>query len=808
MRFAVLGPLEVSHNGGPVSLGGRKQRMLLAMLLLHANEVVSRTELVEALWGERPPRSAAESLDTYVYRLRRLLGHERLLRAPGGYRLCVEAGELDADEFERLVATANAAAEAGIHTAAAAVLGEALALWRGSAWAEMLDEPLADGEARRLEEVRLGALESRIEAELAIGRGAELVPELEQLVSDHPLRERLIGDLMLALYRAGRQADALEAFRAARERLVEELGLEPGPELYELQRRILQHDPTLGERRRVVVPASRARRMLLGVAALALAGVITAAFVFSSAAPHARGASLAGANGLLGMSGGSGAIVTATRLTGAPGAVATAAGSVWVADPGSGTVTRIDPGSGLVVERLDIGGDPGSIVSGGGAIWVASTVGATVVRIDPTSEMVTQTITLGGLNPDAIAFGSGQLWVADSSARAVFEIDPTTGSVTRTVALDLRPSAVALAGGGLWVAGYDTGTVEKLDPRSGRTVAVVRVGDGPVALGFHAGALWVANSLDATVSRIDLHTLAVRGTVPVGSGPSALAIDMGSVWVANQYSGTLSKIDPGRDRVVRTVNVGGQPTSLTAGMGRLWAGVGASGNSHRGGTLVLLTTQSFGAVDPALFNTTEPPQFDGLAYDTLVTFQHSGGSDGLRLVPDLALAIPPPTGGGSTYEFRVRPGIRYSNGQTLRAGDFRRGIERCSASAPPASATSWGSSAPRIALRGPRGATSRAGSSPTTRPAQWCSTSPRPIPSSCSSSPSRTTRRRSLGEYRTTKPGPGSRRAPAPTGSSASTKPRLASSATDSFASGRTLPSPTVTPTRSYGASGTLNGPQ
>ncbi len=171
MRFAVLGPLEVSLNGGPVSLGGRKQRTLLAMLLLHANEGVSRGQLVEALWGEHPPRSAAESLDAYVYRLRKLLGHDRLLREAGGYLLRVESGELDAEQFEQLIGIAGRAAEAGDHGAAAAALASALTLWRGSAWVDLLDEPLADIEARRLEELRLRAVESRIEAELVSGRG-------------------------------------------------------------------------------------------------------------------------------------------------------------------------------------------------------------------------------------------------------------------------------------------------------------------------------------------------------------------------------------------------------------------------------------------------------------------------------------------------------------------------------------------------------------------------------------------------------------------------------------------------------------
>ena len=212
----------------------------------------------------------------------------------------------------------------------------------------------------------------------------------------------------------------------------------------------------------------------------------------------------------------------------------------------------------------------------------------------------------------------------------------------------------------------------------------VHVGTGPVALAAAAGSLWVANSLDATVSRVDLGTLAVRATIPVGSGPTALAVDAGSVWVANQYSGTVSRIDPPHNRVLASVHVGGSPTSLTAARGRLWVGVGANGASHRGGTLVIVTSLRFGSgqggspafADPAFYFFAASPQFIGLAYDTLVTFNKSPGADGLRLVPDLALAIPAPADGGAIYQFHLRPGIRYSDGRPLRASDFRRGIER------------------------------------------------------------------------------------------------------------------------------------
>jgi YVTN family beta-propeller protein len=685
MEFRILGRLEVLDDGRELALGGAKQRAVLAVLLLHRQEVVLIDRLVDELWGERPPPTAAQTVRVYVSRLRKALGNGVLETRGRGYLLAVDPAQIDAGRFEALVADARAVLESGEAGRAAELMVDALELWRGFPLEEFAYEPFAQAEIARLQEARLAALEDRIDAELSIGRGAELVPELERLVAEHPVRERLVAALMLALYRARRQTDSLAVYRAMRQGLVEELGLEPGPELRELERRILQHDPTLAAARVAVRAAGpRVRRTRPTAAALALGMVLVAAFVFSSGAAHQREPMLAGSSGIVEVNAASGRLVSATQLAGTPGAVGGGGGSVWVADPGAGEVSRIDPGSGVVVDQVLVGGEPGSIVGGDGAIWVASTVGATVTRIDPTTEAVTQTISLPGANPGGIAYGDGALWVTDSVKHELFEIDPTTGSLQRTLSLDVQPSAVVIAGGTIWVAGYSNATVERLDPTSGRIEARVRVGDGPGALAFGAGSLWVANSLDSTVSRIDPSTLAVTATIPVDSGPTALAFAGGTVWVANQYSATVSRIGPRRDRVMGSVGVGGQPTSLTVSGSRVWVGVAADSGSHRGGTLVILSPgqltssspTALVSVDPAFYNVANNPQFTGLAYDSLVNFEQSPGADGLRLVPDLAVSIPTPSGGGATFAFRIRPGIRYSNGQPLRAQDFRRAFER------------------------------------------------------------------------------------------------------------------------------------
>jgi DNA-binding SARP family transcriptional activator len=275
VEFLVLGPVEARLDGGALPLGGPKQRVLLALLLLNANEVVSRDRLVDSLWGERAPESAQRSLGTYVSRLRTLLGADRIERRPPGYLLHVEPGELDLERFEALLEQGRAAA--GDPATAHGHLRDALGLWRGPALADLATEPALGVEAQRLEERRLLALEARIDAELALGGGPELLGELERLISEHPFQQRLLGQLMLGLYRAGRPAEALAAYQAFRRRFAEDLGLEPSVELRTLERRILEQDPTLGPAAAAPTVASRRRAtrawMLAGAVALALIGV-------------------------------------------------------------------------------------------------------------------------------------------------------------------------------------------------------------------------------------------------------------------------------------------------------------------------------------------------------------------------------------------------------------------------------------------------------------------------------------------------------------------------------------------------------
>lgn len=241
VEFRLLGPLEARRDGRVVELRGAKRRAVLAILVLHANEVVRADRLIEEVWGEQRPTNASAALQNHISRLRKDLGAEVLVTKPWGYVLRAGSDDVDLFRFERLFTEAKALPA----RERAALLAEALALWRGPALADLANEPALALEIGRLEDMRLAALEQRIDADLELGRHEELIPELEGLIAQQPLRERLRGQLILALYRSGRQAEALETYRETRRVLVEELGIEPSAELRELERAILRQDPAL-----------------------------------------------------------------------------------------------------------------------------------------------------------------------------------------------------------------------------------------------------------------------------------------------------------------------------------------------------------------------------------------------------------------------------------------------------------------------------------------------------------------------------------------------------------------------------------
>ena len=275
VEFGILGPVVARHDGVDLPLGGPKPRVLLALLLLSANEVVSRDALIDGLWGERAPATAPHTLDNYISRLRGTLDRDRIRTRSPGYLIRVDPGELDLERFQSLALRGRNELAAGSFAEASATLSKALEVWRGPALADLVYESSLGLEAARLEDLRLAVIEDQVDSDLALGRGPELVTKLAKLSSGHPLRERLVGQLMQALYRSGRQPAALDVYRETRHRLADELGLEPSPELQELHGRILGHDQSLRTKPLSGSPRRNAHRavgLLAGEPRLAYSG--------------------------------------------------------------------------------------------------------------------------------------------------------------------------------------------------------------------------------------------------------------------------------------------------------------------------------------------------------------------------------------------------------------------------------------------------------------------------------------------------------------------------------------------------------
>jgi ABC-type transport system substrate-binding protein/DNA-binding SARP family transcriptional activator len=668
----LLGPVEAHLDGRSIALGAPKQRAVLAMLALRLGHSVSTDRLAEGLWGEHPPPSAPKMVQLYVSHLRRVLDGDgaEIVTHGRGYELRLADGEVDAIRFERLIAEERGR--------------EALALWRGEPLADLTDEPFAPPEIRRLGELRLRAAEQAIDADLAAGRHADVIGELDALIDDHPLTERLRAQRMLALYRCGRQAEALEAYRAARAVLVEEIGVEPGAELRSLHEAILAQDPALdvavppAGHPRPARPPPRRRTgwVIAAVAFLLLAGV--AAFGISRVLqPDA----LAGIDeNYVGVIDPDGDRIAEQYAVGrGPGAVVAGGGSMWVANTLDGTVTRIERDRHREVS-ISVGGAPLGLAFGGGSLWVADGDERSVAQVDPGTNTVLQRIPVGNA-PSAVAFAGGALWVASGVDGVVERIVLGHTRATRSIPVGSNPTAIAAGAGAVWVASEEAGTVTRIDARTGSVLPAIRVGNGPSAIAVGEGAVWVVNRYDATLSRIDPATDAVSWLFGVGGDPTAVAAGDGAVWVAGGEDGTITRVDPDTPRKLDTIHAGSSPSAVATGDGRVWAAAVAPQASHRGGMLrVFIPTPPPRAVPidwlvPRGYVWTTS-HVTSLVYDGLVGYRRVGGVGGATLVGALATSAPAPSRDGRTYVFTLRAGVRYSDGRPVRPEDFRASMER------------------------------------------------------------------------------------------------------------------------------------
>ena len=689
-EFRILGPFEVVEQGHALALGGPRQRAVLAMLLLQRGQVVTTDRLIDELWDERPPRAPEKTIQVYVSRLRKILGGGMLETSGRGYRLAISADQVDADRFDYLSGEGRAALAGGEPARASELLHTALDLWRGPALADLAGQGFAQRDIERLTDLRLATVEERIEAELALGGGGGLVSELEVLVAANPLRERLRGQLMLALYRSRRQAEALDAYRSGRSLLIDELGLEPGRELRDLQARILQHDPGLNPPARTVgsenghanqaialppadlrVARSRTPAVAPVAAILALAAaVIVAVLVTSQGGTAAIGRALR-APGLGVFDDRSGQPLSAAALAGVPTRLASAFGSVWATSYDAGTLVRIDAEKSTVIQTVPIGTGATGVAAAAGDLWVADSLTDQVDRVDAGTDQVVQTIQIGS-DPTDVAAGGGSVWVTNTADGTVSRIDPLTGAVVKVIPVGPSPDGLAVGDGSVWVALGGASGVARLDPRSDAVAQTILVGSGPSAIAVGHAGVWVANTLASTVSLINPRRDAVVLTRAVPGAPDAVAATGSSAWIAGGTAHLTLLSSAGKTNTITTPSA---VDALAANAGNLLVGVVGTGADHRGGTLqARISDPAFEPIDPAACCDI-PANVLGLSYDGLLASSKSPSGPG-RLVPDLALAIPAAQNGGLTYTFRLRPGLRYWNGAPVRASDFLRGFER------------------------------------------------------------------------------------------------------------------------------------
>jgi DNA-binding SARP family transcriptional activator/DNA-binding beta-propeller fold protein YncE len=538
----LLGPLEVRLEDGPIELGPRKQRAVLAMLALEVGRAVSTDRLIEGLWGETLPASAPKMVQLYVSRLRRVLDGNgaRIVTRGRGYELQLPDDAVDAVRFERLLGTRPR---------------EALALWRGKPLADLADEPFAAAEIRRLEELRLRATELAIDADLAAGRHAEVIGELDALVVQAPLRERLRAQRMLALYRSGRQADALEAYRHAREALVE-LGIEPGEELHALHQAILEHDPRIAappaasergmpaDGGASAAPVDDRRRSLSRRGLLIVAAILAAAGAGVAVFWPDRGAKVAAvrSNAVAEIDLGDGSLGWQAVLDGPPSAIAVAPGAIWVAGDRDGTVSRIDPET-HTIRTIKVGLGQSTLAADRDGVWVANRDSGTLTRISSATNARADRVSAG--SPTGVCQLGGEVWVAGAVVGGVLRYDPDRRR-RRVVPLGENASALACGAGGVWAVA--AGRLLQIDPASGSVRRPIDVGNGASALAVADSAVWVANPLTGIVSRVDPKRGVVTRTFTLGADdePVALAVAAGGVWVANRPARTVARIDPER----------------------------------------------------------------------------------------------------------------------------------------------------------------------------------------------------------------------------------------------------------------------
>jgi len=533
VEFLLLGPLEIVDKGQALDVGRGRQRSLFVLLLLRANEIVPVDTLIEALWNGKAPPTARQIVQNYVLRLRKVLGAGRVTTSGGGYALVAGADEIDAKRAEALIAAGREASRNERPDEAEHLFANALRLWRGAPLAEFAYDDFAAGEIVRLEALRLDVIEEHAETALVLGRHRELILELEQLVATNPLRERLRGQLMLALYRAGRQSDALDAYRAGRTVLVDETGLEPSKRLQELQRAILNHDPALGHPDSPTVKRVPARsRQRHGRFMWIAAGVAVAIAALLAV------------------------MLTRSTSTGTPLNRLTA-----------GSVARVDPATGRATAAYPAGEAPEAVAVVDHAIWVTSYADNTVGRIAVPSGVRTAYGTRA--TPTGLAAGNGSVWAISSFNGEIDRFDPSNTTPVAVIRAGTGLSAISVGGGSVWVTNQQDGTLKRIGERTEKVLATLRGLASPVGLATGHGEVWIAESGARRIDGVDLATSRVIHRIPLPLAPDQLAYGAGSIWATNPANNAVLRIDPLTFHS-QLISVGRHPDAIAADDHEAW----------------------------------------------------------------------------------------------------------------------------------------------------------------------------------------------------------------------------------------------
>jgi DNA-binding SARP family transcriptional activator len=633
VEFRILGPLEVVEDGNPVVLGTLKERLVLGVLLLHANEFVSRERLIDDLWGEAPPPTARKAVNVYLSKVRKALsvaGADPITTASGGYRLNVESERLDASRVRVLVAEAQELVAKGELESAAERFREALSLWRGPTLAGLLLESRGRDEVAQLDELRLTAFMDRIDCDLALGRHEQALGELGVLVSEHPLRERFRAQQMLALYRADRQADALEAYGEARRTLVDDLGIEPSEALQRLQQAILRHDPSLEtpegtagvngrEPTEAAPPATttdaeageerprtpfRPRRWQLALAGVILLAASAAVGVILSESAGATPRILP--NSLVQLDPRTGKPILVKQVGIEPDPIAITPTAIWTVDDTE--VSRYD----LHFHNVDTSpitshsGSPfGIAFDRVGNAWITSAsesqyaprVNAFLTRVtrgpgvtgpgvvDPGQGLL-QTIRLPLPMAGFEALGADRLWIITGphgplpGDNRVAVVNLRTFQPT-AIPLDERATAIAYGYDTAWIGTYgDTPDDSRLEAiRAGQSKPIKTVLEkhgadwGPLSIAVGDGAVWVVTYSTRQLFKINPITLQIEHRLDLSAEkPGSVAVGAGAVWTTGAHS--ITKIDPRTDTIIHTYPIRvGFPCAIAATSTTLWLAV-------------------------------------------------------------------------------------------------------------------------------------------------------------------------------------------------------------------------------------------